>query len=189
VKIPKKLHSSIVLLILGGLIAKTQILFGDGCQGMVEVILFLFLSVIYIFALLIILSTSATKYFKKEESFNYFPLATTLIVAILIYLVFQSDNFESSTRLHAISPLQHSLTLRKNNTFKIQMQEIEWACFYKGNYKLQGDTLTLLRPDLQAKTENIFANKYFIDQKSKRMYPVDNFSQDTTRWLTIIDND
>jgi heme/copper-type cytochrome/quinol oxidase subunit 2 len=192
----KKLYSSIILLFIGGLIIKTRIVFGDGCQGMADFIFFFFLTIIYIITLIIIVAIYTIKYFNKKETFNYFPLLTTLIVIIPIYLSFQLNKYESPTTLYAKTQdsnrrIPCSLTLRKNQTFEIQMREIEWTCYYKGNYKIKDDTLFLLRNDIEIKTDSLFTNKYLMDDNKKLLYPLDGleYIQDTSSWLKIIDEE
>ncbi|HUM47822.1 MAG TPA: hypothetical protein PLD84_12905 [Chitinophagales bacterium] len=188
-KILKKLPSSIALLLIGGSMVRTQIVFGDGCQGMPDGLFFLFLSLLYILILLIILSNSTIKYFRKEGSFNYFPLLTTLILIVLIifFRYIQEDMFQPSTTLYATTDKRSSLTLRKNNTFKIQVRYVESSCFYKGKYQIENDTLLLARGDIQVKTDSMFAGIYLIDDNKNLLYPLDrrDYLEDTTRWLTI----
>lgn len=187
----KRLYSSFTLIIIGALIAKTQIIFGDGCQGLSEAIISIFLCIIYILLLTMLLTISAIKYFRKKDKFNYYPLLATLFVLIFLYLImFQTDKFESATTLYAKEnssshiPGQCSLTLRENQTYKIKIQEIDWTCFYKGDYKISGDTLKLLRKDIKLKTDSLFTDKYLIDKNRKILLPLDNL-QDTIRRLTI----
>jgi hypothetical protein len=66
---------------------------------------------------------------------------------------------------------ESSLTLRQNGTFKIQVREIEWSCYYKGNYEINMDTLTLTRHDIQTVSDSIFADKYLIDKNKKKVVP------------------
>jgi len=153
--------------------------------------MFLFLSMIYTVILVIILLNSAVRFFRKKDTFNYFPLLATVMVIVVVLLASQTDKFEGSTTLYAASPNRHSLTLWKSNTFKIQMREIEWSCFYKGIYKIDGDTLSLARNDIQSITDSIFSNTYLIDHSKGLLYPLDRSShlQDKTRWLQITDEE
>lgn len=183
----KKLYTSILLLVIGGLIVKTRIIIGDVCMGMVEGLLFLLFSVIYIVTLLLILVIPAI----KKRPFNFYPLVTTVLVIVAIFLSSNLDKFESKTTLFATTRTgrvgECSLTLRQNGTFKIEIQEIEWSCYYKGKYEIQKDTLTLLRDDIQALTDSIFTDTYLIDQNKKTLFPLDkiDFMQDSIRWLII----
>ena len=185
----KRLYSSIILLIIGGLIIKSRLIIGDDCMGMIEGLSFLFFIIIYIVTFILVLVVP----FIKKRPFNFYPLVTTILVIVGIFISFNIDKFESPTTLYATttSPSrrhsQCSLTLRKNQTFNIKMQEIEWACFYKGVYTIWGDTLKLLRQDIEIKTNNVFTDKYFIDKNKKTLFPLDNL-QDTTRWLTIMND-
>ena len=190
-KILKKLYSSIILLFLGLLIAKTRILFGDGCVGMPDVFQFAFLCIIYGLTLAIILIVSTIKYYKYKNSFNYFPIPITLIVIGLVYLAIEIDAINPNTTLYATKATtgwnDRILTLREDNTFQIQMREVEWSCFYKGQYKIRKDTLFLERNDIQSETDSVFSDKYLIVHNQKMLYPLDKleYLKDTTRWLKI----
>jgi hypothetical protein len=193
----KRFRSSIVLLILGLLIANTQVVIGDGCQGMMGFLAFCFFGVIYTAILIVVVILSANKYYTKKEPFNYYPIITTGVVAILVYFAVNADKYESSTAIYAQAKNQRmrfgsSLTLRKNETFKITMQEIEWACYYKGDYKIANDTLLLSRNDIPNRTDTVFTNKYLIDKGKGFLFPLDRkgaLVQDTTKWLTITNED
>ncbi len=156
-------------------------------MGMIEGLSFLFFSVIYLVTLGLVLVIPIV----KKRPFNFYPLWTTLIVIVAIFISFNQDKFESPTTLYAKTPHRggaSTLTLREDGTFKIKAQELEWACYYKGNYKIQTDTLTLSRQDIQAVTDSLFSDKYLIDKNKLTLFPLDNFPQDTTRWLTITDD-
>jgi len=186
----KRFYSSFILLLIGGLFAKMQIIIGDGCEGMPEVFMSIFLFFLFILVLIIVLAISLFKYLKKKVPFNYFPLLTTLIIVIVNFGIIQSKKFESSTIIFATADMgRHDLTLRENNTFKIRMAGMDWSCYYKGKFRINKDTLFLSRNDIQSKTDSIFADKYLIDKSKKMMYPIDrlNYLQDTARWLTIVD--
>lgn len=186
-----KYYSSIILLIIGVLIAKTQILFGDGCYGLPDAIQFIILFIIYILVLLAVLIISIFNYFKKKVSFNYSPVITTFIVGIIVFLAFNSSIFESSTLYYATTYKHNTLTLRNDNSFTLKLKELEWNCYYKGKYKLKNDTLFLLRSDIQNITNNLFTDKYLFDKSKKILFPIDNnkCSKDSTRCLFIRNED
>jgi len=190
--IQKRFYSSILLLIVGGLLVKTQFVIGDGCSGMGDGILFVLLVFAYSISFLIIMVISIVKYIKHKGKFNFFPVLITLIVVTVVFFSAYSDKFESKTIFYAeMKPKGHtgrnSLTLRKNHTFKIIVGHIESVCYFKGNYILKGDTLKLLKDNIQEKTDSTFADQYIIDKNKKNMHPLDrpDFLQDTTRWLII----
>jgi hypothetical protein len=187
----KKLYSSFILFIIGAFILKTRIKTGDGCQGMMEGIQFIFFFAVYILTLFIILAYSIFKYLKTETDFNFYPLWTTVIVILCVFFSFNIDKFEDPIRLQAeINKSDgHNLILNENGKFKITLRATEWSCFYKGEYHVKNDTLILSRPDIQTLTDSIFADKYLIDVNKKMLFPLDrsDFLKDTTRWLTIKD--
>lgn len=164
-KIQKKYHTSIFLLIIGLLIAKTRILFGDGCWGMADGLMTLVLILFYTISFIIIIATSES---------SLLPSITTLVVIILVAIVSNAEKFESATILSAVDEGDSSLTLRENNTFTIQQQAIEWSCYYNGSYAISGDTLVLLRSDILLKTDSLFVSKYLIDRQGGILLPLEN---------------
>ena len=153
-------------------------------MGIIEGISSLFFCVIYILTLVLVLAIPVI----KKRPFNFYPLLTTVLVVVAIFISFNMDAFESPRTLYAETSHrdgESTLTLRQDGTFKIKVQEIEWACFYKGNYKIQGDTLTLSRQDIQAITDSLFSDKYLIGKNKQVLFPLDKFTQDTRRWLKI----
>ena len=186
----KKAYSSIILFIIGGLIIKTQILIDESCQGFIEGIWLLFLCIIYLVVLVVILMVSFFQSSKQNISYNFFPLLTTLLIIVFFY-AFASGKFDSSTKTLAImenngSMEKHILKLKENGSFVIQMREIEWSCFYKGNYYLIHDTIILNR-NVQSLTHNLLSDKYLIEESGKYLLPLDRFGKikDSTQWLTI----
>ncbi len=157
--------------------------------GIIEGFLLLLFSVVYIVTLVIALILPLV----KRKSFNFYPLVSTAIVIVAVIISFNLDIFESPTALYARTKNrigQSSLTLRHIGRFKIQQREIEWSCYYKGRYGIQGDTLLLLRNDIRTVTNDLFTDKYLIDANKKILIQINKFDliQDTTKWLTIIDD-
>ncbi len=186
----KKASSSIILLVIGGLIIKTQVLIDESCQGFIEGIWLLFLCVIYLVALVVILMVPFFQSSKQNIPFNFLPLVTTLLIIVSFY-AFASDKFDSSTKILAIMDDKggmgkHILKLKENGSFVIQMREIEWSCFYKGNYNLIHDTIVLNR-NVQSLTHSLFSDKYLIERSGKYLLPLDRSGKikDSTQWLTI----
>jgi hypothetical protein len=177
-RIPKKYYSSIVLLIIGLLMAKNRLLIGDGCQGMPDGILFVVLSVFFIVALIVVIVLS----FKK---FNFLPFVTTAFVIALVYSAIFINEFESPTLLTASNRNRNTLKIWEDHSFKIQRSYVEWSCYYKGKYQMNGDTLILLNKDIGSLTDNLFSNKYLIDREKNVLKPMGAKSADSIYWLKI----
>lgn len=182
---------NILLLIIGLLIAKLQIIFGDGCIGVVQAMFSFFLIVIYLVILLVINIRSVYSYFKKEEKYNFTSLLITALSIVLFFLAHFINNHESKTILCAYADRDYGpggfLYLKQNKKFKIVIQHTEYACFFKGKYKIQNDTLYLEKDELQTKTQYVFTNKYIIDETQKKMYPLNlpEQFQNSSHWLRI----
>jgi len=183
----KKLKSSIILLTLGIFMVKSIILFGDGCKDQGDGFLFIFLTICYLISFILIQIRSGIKKNRNEEHYNFTPLVITLFLFIAVFLSFNQDSFESTTILKANSIKHHTLNLRKNSTFKIQIRFVEASCFNKGKYLIKEDTIILLDENIENKTDSIFYNKYLINRKLNLLYPVDKrrIVQDSMKILTI----
>lgn len=184
----KKLLSSILLLLIGAFIVKSRILIGDGCIGMPEGIWFILLSIVYLLALTIVLTTSLIRYYKRKGKFNFYPLLATCIVVFSVILSSKSEIFESPTSLYAATMDGHSLTLRDNNTFEIQIREIEWSCFYKGTYNIENDIITLSKSNIEELTNGVFINIYKIRDIHLQPLSMELVEINDKRKLTILNN-
>jgi len=184
----KKLYSSIILLVIGGLIVRSQVIIGDDCKGMIQALSLIFFCIIYVISLVVILVVQRT----RKRPFNPYPFVTTFVVVIATYFTLNVDKFQSEPKLIAVTKaeLKSKLTLRADGTFLIQIREIEWSCFYSGKYDLDRDTLRLSRPDIQSVTEDLFVNRYLVDNDEMRLRPLDNADSvsDAARTLIILSN-
>jgi|GEM_PF-2998615 len=183
----KKLFSSILLLIIGLLMANSFILWGDGCLGFPNTIQFIFWAGVYLIVLMVIGIIGLVKIMKGHKGFNYYPIITTVFVSLLVILALQDNPFKSGTRIYAIVDTEadrSNLSLRNNNTFSIQMSAIEWSCYYTGEYSFSGDTLRIQRQDIAVVTDSVFTNQYILFEAEKILKPLQNLS-DTSKWLKI----
>ncbi len=186
-EILKKLKSSIILIVTGFFMVRCILLIGDGCKDQGDGFLFIFLAIFYLISFIILQIQSIFKIYKRNEKYNFMPLIITLLLIVAVTLSFYQESFESTTLLKAKSIKHHTLNLRKNNTFKIQIRYVEASCFFTGNYQINGDTLILLDENIENETDYAFYNKYLINKKMNLLYPVENrrLIQDTMKILTI----
>ena len=183
----RKLKSSIVLLILGVFMIKSIVLVGDGCKSQGDGFLFILLTICYLIIFIIIQIISIIKLKKNEGKYNFIPLIITLCLFVLLPLAFNQESFESPTIIKANTNRHHTLYLRKNNTYKIQIRYVEASCFYKGTYIINKDTIILLDENIKNKTDSAFYNKYLINKKLNLLYPIEisRLILDSTKVLTI----
>ncbi len=189
----KKYYSSIILLIFGGLLIKTQVVFGDRCSGLVELAEILFFSLIYLVVLFVIMIIYVVRKAFYDKPMNYIPLWISCVILALFFVTHFAlcGMFESEIRIYAYIKNHRdldkkSLTLRQDGCFEIETGGVDWVCLYPGKYKMNGDTIFLNRK-VQTFTDSLFSDKYLIEKSGKYLYPLDREgkTQDTTRRLTI----
>jgi hypothetical protein len=188
-----KFYSSILLFIIGGFLIKSRITFGDGFTGMADGLIFLSLSILYTLVLLVILTITGVKYLKHRSKFNLLPLFTTILVVAGLFITFivghseiQAKNYELTNNIKGSR--RYTLSLKDNGKFLISKREIEWTCIFKGRYKIEGDSLTLLRNDIQTITDNNFTDVYSISKNKSELFPINkvNFSIDSSKSLRMM---
>lgn len=149
-----------------------QFHFGDYCYGIGHGLLFILLSILYFIIFIISVSISIYSYFKKQQVFNFIPLIITIVTILVLTLAFNSEWLDSPKKFTAGNGFMGStLSIKENNTFEIKIQGHHMSCHYKGDYKINKDTLELLRKDIGTQTDNIFFNKYLL--KGKNLSPIE----------------
>ncbi|MBK7029181.1 MAG: hypothetical protein IPH45_08185 [Bacteroidales bacterium] len=163
------------------------LLIGDGCKDQGDGFLFIFLAIIYIISFIIIQIRSFINIYKHKDKYDFTPMIITLLLVVAITLSFNQESFESTTILKAKTFKHHTLNLRKNNTFKIQIRYVEASCFFTGEYQKNKDTLMLLDENIENKTDGAFCKKYLVNNKLNLLFPVEKgrIIQDSMRILTI----
>jgi hypothetical protein len=186
----KKYIFSIILLIIGLLIAKLPVHFGDyDGAGLLEVIILGFLGFVYV--ILFLISCIISLLNLKTQRFNYYPLYTTLFILVICLITYNLDRFKSAPILtaHANSaPQWVQMEYYKDKSFEICLSRIEYSHYLKGNYTLHNDTLILDRNDLVAKTDSLLlTSKYFIDRDHHILYPIINniINKDSLKILKV----
>ena len=111
---------------------------------------------------------------RQTEKIVFEPITLTIVlltIATLIVCILWGDNFKGKVWIYAevtnndFPVHKHSLTLRQNKNYKVQVNEIEWMCTYTGQYSILGDTV-ILNNDIAKRTDSNFIEKYlFLDNK------------------------
>ena len=163
-----------------------QFHFGDYCYGIGHGLLFILLSVLYLVTFIISISISIYSYFKNKQAINFIPLIITIVTILVLTLAFNFEWLDSPKKFTAGNEFMGStLSIKENNSFLIKIQGHHMSCYYKGDYKINKDTLELLRKDIGTQTDNIFFNKYLI--KGKNLSPIEGnlIVNDSARSLII----
>ena len=111
---------------------------------------------------------------RQKEKMKFEPITLVIVlltISILIVCRIWGDDFKGRIWLDAevtnnAFPVQkHTLILRKNGNYKVQVNEIEWTCSYTGQYSIKGDTL-ILNNEIAKRADSNFIEKYiFSDDK------------------------
>ena len=112
--------------------------------------------------------------FRKRQSNGNKPEPITLTITLLtlsiliIGKVF-GDDFKGKIWIYAKTndqDLSHqSLTLRDNNTYRVDLHQVDFTCYFSGNFKKLGDTI-LLDKSVIEQTHSLLTEKYLIGSNS-----------------------
>ena len=149
--------------------------FGDYCFGAPDVIQWFFFSFIFILASIIVVVYGLIK--KKSDSKIYI-IITIVILLNLLFIILRfnkNDNNKDAVLIGTVDNFEDDkqITLNENNSFIIKIQEIEWACYKKGDYEIKDNILTLKKDNLIQETDSLFTYKYKIDLKNKVLIPLE----------------
>lgn len=162
-----------ILFFLGFLTIKNNIHFGDYCFGAPDAIQWFFYSFIFVIVSIIIVVYSLVK--RKIDSKIYIIISIVILLNLLfITLQFnKTDDNKDAVLIGHIDNFENNkqITLNENNSFVIKIQEIEWACYKKGDYEIKDNILTLKKDNLIPDTDSLFTYKYKIDLKNKVLIP------------------
>ena len=156
---------------LGLLTLKFYIHFGDYCSGMFEGLFWMFFCLIFIVAAIIIVIYDLVK-----RKFDYKVFIIISIIFICNYLQFNRiDDNKDAVLIGSVDKFERNkqITLNENKSFIIKIQEIEWACYKKGDYEIKENILTLKKDNLIQETDSLFTYKYKIDLKNKVLIPLE----------------
>lgn len=160
-----------ILSFLGLLTLKFYIHFGDYCSGMFEGLLWMFFCLIFIVA-----SIAIVIYDLVKRKFDYKVFIIISIIFIYNYLQFNRiDDNKDAILIGSVDKFERNkqITLNENKSFIIKIQEIEWACYKKGDYEIKENILTLKKDNLIQETDSLFTYKYKIDLKNKVLIPLE----------------
>lgn len=165
-------YSSLLFLSLWTL--KMNIHFGDYCSGMPDGILWFFLCIVFVVAFLIFLGIDIYK-----KKFDYKILIIFMVTIFSNYNINSFSDYITNGKLKMKGVYEegyHSneILFFKDGTFKMKMTEIEWSCYYYGNYSIKNNLLMLEKANLIVDSDNTLTNKYLIDLKAKKLIPVDS---------------
>lgn len=163
-----------LLFILSLLTLTMNIHFGDYCSGMPDGLLWLFLCFLFIVAFLIFIGIDSYK-----KKFDYKMIILFIITAVLNYNINSISDAITNSQLKMRGVFEdgyHSndILLFNDGTFKMQIREIEWSCYYYGNYTIENEILILEKDNLQQDSNNSLTNKYTIDLEAKKLIPFDS---------------
>ena len=112
----------------------------------------------------------------QKKKVDYKVLIIISIVFIYNYLQFNiPDNNKDAVLIGQLDNFNNDriITLNKNISFVIKIQELEWACYKKGDYEIKDNILTLKKDNLIQETDSLFTYKYKINLKNKVLIPLE----------------
>ena len=158
----------------------------NGCWGLIELIysvgLWIFLAVTFI------ISTIATLRKKQSERLKAEPYSLTITLVTLFTLIvvgLWGDNLKGAKWVEAKSqnynaqPSAQDLTLRKNGTFTVYLREDDFTCYYSGDYKKLGDTVSFEKSIIE-QTNSKMTVQYLL--KDKTLLPLTNDNDEQNKF-------
>ena len=140
----------------------------NGCWGLIEgmytVILFI------LFAVTIPIAFGATLRKRQINNRKPEPIALTISILTLFVLIggkFFGEDFKGRTWIYAETSRQNlstqNLKLRTNGTFKLDLNEADFSCYFSGLYRQHGDTI-LLDKDIINQTHSLLTTQYLLTE-------------------------
>lgn len=158
----------------------------EGCNGAVEVFTYFILLFLFILALSLCL-IAINKKSKKPEKVSLIITLLTLLTLVSFTII--GDKFygrrwitaKSFNDRHEIS--RQTIVLRKNKTFRIDLIEADYSCFFSGTYRIINDTLELGKEIVQ-QTDKKFTSRYLI--KDSLIVPVNEGKKSMELYDTLL---
>jgi hypothetical protein len=150
----------------------------NGCWGLIELVYTVVLWVSL--AVTFIISTVSTLRKRQSDKLKAEPYTLAITLVTLVTLIvggFWGDNLKGAKWIDARSqnysaqPSAQDLTLRRNGTFTIYLREDDFTCYFSGNYKIKGDTLSFENAVIE-KTNSKMTAQYLF--KDKTLLPIAN---------------
>jgi len=156
-----------ILSILGIITLCLNIHFGDFCEGMAKGLLFIFLSIVFIFSFLIIELRDLYKLISKKEKFDFLPLFFLIffIISNWFLIVANENKFWRKIKYEGIVDDKYArswIVLYENNSFEATRSDIENRCTFTGKYHIEKNIIFLDDENIQNKTDKKFVTKYLI---------------------------
>lgn len=169
-----------VIIFFGGMLLYHLLPIGDYCEGLLGFFNTLFFGGLLLFAFVVITVFDLIRFWRKKRRFDLIPLAIVLVVGLLCYVHqgLKNKKFWTEKTLAGgievqSTPRSGYLHLYKNGTFGATFNSADYSCTFQGKYELNGNSLTLKRPELGELTEGTFTTEYLIDREKKTITPAD----------------
>lgn len=162
------------LFICGLLILWIIIPIGDYNVGFSANLMALLIWIIGFTYFIISFITNIVKTYKKIESFNYLRLIVIATFTLLFLIILNADGrkFWTNRLLYAETKNLVTLSLFADNSFSVKIIHNMWGRVYQGEYKIDGDTLHLLRDDTADTTSLPFTTKYILNKRNGSILPI-----------------
>ena len=148
----------------------------NGCFGLIEIMYSILLFILFVITItfsVIAIFRKRPGYYKRPE-----PISLTIFLLTILVLIvgfFLGNTLKGRQWIYAEANVQkissQSLTLRRNGTFRVDMKNADFGCFYSGQYKKHGDTI-LLEENIIDLTHNLLTSKYIL--KDSLLLPVND---------------
>lgn len=168
------------ILIIFSILTLYQIFpFGDYCSGLVQLILMVIFGGLFLLSFLIFTVIDIIRFKRRRKKFDYIPAFILVFFLFISYIFLTSENEKFWTKLALTGQIDvgdlrsAKIKLYQNNTFSVRVSYVDFSCIYQGKYKVENDTLTLLRKDLPELTNNLFTTKYEYSYQDHLLVPVD----------------
>ncbi len=148
----------------------------NGCWGLVElvynIVLWILLALTFVISIVVTLGKRQSQTFKAEP--YSFTITLITLIALLIGGLWGDTSkgakwIEARSQNYNGHPSAQELTLRKNGTFTVYLREIDFTCYYSGDYWKVSDTLTFDNETI-SKTDFKLTSQYLL--KDNVLYPL-----------------
>lgn len=160
----------------------------NGCSGLLD----LFFGTVFIISFVVSIWLAFRATFRKRELYKGKPEPITLtiilitIATLVIGKIFGEDLkgkqwIYAEANAHALET--QALTLRKNGTFKIDLGQVDFSCYFSRQYQKHGDTI-LLDPNIIAQTNSLLTAKYLL--QDTLLIPLKDTNADRSKFSEFV---